>query len=154
MTIKIINANSIEKPSEELLHDFEAQIRIDLPDDYKKFLLEYNGGKHLPDFFWIEYQHDGSIVYQFYGLYSEIGPFSINTYTGKDLYGIPISMLPIGDDGTGNYICIGIYPDNLGEIFFLDHELHPVHDANSMVGITKLAGSFTDFLNNLEDSPD
>jgi hypothetical protein len=154
MTTKIINTNAIEKPSEDLLLNFETQVGVNLPEDYRKFLLNYNGGRPIPDFFWIEDQKDGSCVYEFYGLYSEIGPYSINYYYGNDLYGIPSSMIPIADDGTGNNICMGVYSDNLGEIFFLDHELHPFHDANSMIGISKIADSFTDFLRNLETSPD
>ncbi len=154
MNPKILDGNPFGKLSVKSLHDFEARIGVKLPKDYEEFLLENNGGKPVPDFFWIVPQKDGSRMNQFYGLHEEAKIFSLNTCTSEKRYGIPASMLPIGDDGLGNSICMGVLPDNKGNIFFLDHDEHPYDNPNSMVGITKLADSFTDFLNKFEESPE
>lgn len=154
MVIKILNANPYGMLSADFLSEFESEIGIVLPKDYRQFLLQNNGGKPVPDFFWIDRHKDGSRVCQFYGLHSESRVFSLRTCTRENRFGIPSSMLPIGDDGMGNYLCLGISADNLGWVFFLDHDLHPYDNPESMIGIRKLANSFTGFLNNLEKSPE
>jgi hypothetical protein len=117
-----------------------------LPADYRDFLLKFNGGRPSPSFFWIEENVDGSSVYQFYGLYEGSEASSIDTYSGDERYGLPSNILPIGDDGVGDFICIGISNENYGEIYFFDHETHPYNDPDSKEGITKLANSFDEFL--------
>jgi hypothetical protein len=83
--------------------------------------------------------HDGPIWY------------SIESSIGEDQCGIHKGLIPIGDDGTGNKICIGVNNNNMGEIFFLDHEIHPYDDPDSLEGIIKLANSFTEFLSNFRE---
>jgi hypothetical protein len=151
--VNIVNANIYGSLSYEMLNEFETKIHIQLPSDYRHFLLKHNGGKPIPSFFWITPYEDGSSVNRFYGLYNDPTSLSINTFIGKENYGIPESMLPIGDDGVGNYICIGISLENHGNIFFLDHELHPFHEPNSQEGITKLTDSFIEFLDSLKENP-
>ncbi|WP_144770303.1 SMI1/KNR4 family protein [Herbaspirillum sp. SJZ099] len=52
--------------------------------------------------------------------------------------GLPVNLLPFGEDDSGNFVCIGT-EDHL--VYFWDHEL----DSNKVV-----AKSFADFLNRLE----
>lgn len=154
MTVRISNANLYGALSEGKLSEFEKRFHIHLPNDYREFLFQYNGGQPVPSFFWIEPKQDGSTLHRFYGIYEGEIPSSIETYLrGKGHYGIPASMLPIGDDGTGNFICIGVSAANFGNIFFLDHEKHPFHDPDSIEGIIKLRNSFTEFLASLIESP-
>jgi hypothetical protein len=152
--VKIINAHPYGLVSSKTLEEFERRIHFSLPQDYRAFLLEYNGGQPVPSFFWIKPGKDGSAIYQFYGLHDGPKHLSIDTYAGQERYGIPSSMLPIGDDGLGNFICIGTSPVNQGNIYFLDHDLHPYQFPDSPEGITKLADSFTGFLVCLTESPD
>jgi len=107
----------------------------------------------LPAFFWIKKDLDGSSIHQFYGLYNEGNPNSIKTFSGKERYGIPSTILPIGDDGIGNYICLGISQKNIGIVYFLDHDQHPYNNPESMDGIFRIANSFTEFLNLLTEAP-
>ncbi len=94
-------------------------------------------------------------ISQSYGLYDARTPFSLDTYASdKELYGIPASPLPIGDDGTCNFICIELSPEHFGSIYFLDHDRHPCDDANSTVGITRLASTFSEFLLLLKEDPE
>ena len=153
MITKIINANPYGPLLQKKLGEFEKQAHITLPNDYRNFLLRYNGGQPTPSFFWIKLQEDGSSIHQFYGLHDDPVFLSLKTFAGKERYGIPESMLPIGDDGTGNYICIGISSTNFGKVFFLDHDKHPFHNPNSLDGIMELADSFTEFLLSLIESP-
>ncbi|MED9612199.1 SMI1/KNR4 family protein, partial [Escherichia marmotae] len=47
--ITIINAK--DPATSESISDFEGKIGSKLPDDYKNFLLKYNGGQPLPNSF-------------------------------------------------------------------------------------------------------
>jgi hypothetical protein len=145
-SVRIENQNPYGSLDKTKLHSFEASLGFRLPADYRKFLIEFNGGKPDPEFFWIIENQDGTGVQQFYGLHDGPEPFSIDTYAGENRYGIPYGLLVIGDDGVGNYMCIGINEDNFGKVFFLDHEVHPFHDLNSMEGVKKIADSFDEFL--------
>lgn len=153
MTVRIINSNPYGNLSKERLDEFEKIHAVTLPDDYKKFLLEYNGGKPLPSFFWIKPQEDGSNVFQIYGLHDGPKPYSIDKLFEEKL-GIPVSLMLIGDDGTDNFICMDISLERKGGIFFIDHETHPFDDANSYIGITKITNSFSDFLLSLSENPE
>ena len=154
MTTKIINPNLYGPLLQKKFGEFEKQAHITLPKDFRNFLLQYNGGQPIPSFFWIKPQEDGSSVHQFYGLHGGPAYLSLETFAGKERYGIPESMLPIGDDRTGNYICIGISSTNFGKVFFLDHDKHPFHNPNSLEGVTELADSFSEFLCSLEERPE
>ena len=140
--VEILDPNPFGPLSEKNLADFESQLNTSLPRDYKDFLLQYNGGHPDPSFFWIEPGKDGSEVLQFYGLHDGPAHLSIQTYAGVERYGIPTTMLPIGDDGVGNSICLDLSAAHFGEIYFLDHETHPYADPDSMEGMTKLAEFF------------
>jgi SMI1/KNR4 family protein SUKH-1 len=153
MTVKIVHPNPHGALSESQLIAFENRFGLQLPADYRSFLLDYNGGRPVPSFFWIKDKKDGTSVDRFYGVYDQVIPTSIETYIGADRPGIPLSMIPIGDDGTGNFICLGLGYGNFGDVFFLDHDLHPLGAPDSPKGITRLAASFTEFLSMLQPSP-
>ncbi|MBN2256593.1 MAG: SMI1/KNR4 family protein [Anaerolineaceae bacterium] len=154
MKIHILNPRPYGPLSRNRLNNFERSLNITLPNDYKDFLLKYNGGQPKPSCFWIKQNQDGSGILNFYGLHDGNKYLSISTYKGKEPYGIPDSMIPIGEDGIGNYICISISNDCYGVIYFLDHDIHPYNDHNSLKGITKIADNFTSFINSLIDIPD
>ncbi|MDD2694297.1 MAG: SMI1/KNR4 family protein [Anaerolineales bacterium] len=149
MTIEIENARPYGLISEERLQAFEKQIGISLPQDYREFLKQCNGGTPKPNNFWISEEKYESSVYQFYGLHSGPRWLSIDCYISKERYGVPNGLLPIGDDGVGNLICIGITAENFDDIFFIDHEIHPYNEPDSLNGIYKIAESFTEFLSRL-----
>ncbi len=154
MTVKINYPNPFGPLTKDQLHIFELNTHIRLPTEYRDFLLTYNGGKPEPSFFWITFGEDGSSVQQFYGLHDGPHNLSIDTYTGEEGYRLPKSVLPIADDGVGNFICLGISLSTFGKVFFMDHDSHPVNDPDSMRGITKIANSFSEFLFSLTNDPD
>jgi hypothetical protein len=152
--MQIQNPRPLGPLSESSLAEFEQAYGLQLPPEYRAFLLEFNGGVPSPSFFWIVEPTDGSSVNQFYGLHDGPQPLSIHTYAGIERYGIPSHMLPIGDDGVGNSICVVARGRMAGEIHFLDHEVHPYDDPESTMGITRLASSFGEFLASLRVSPE
>lgn len=151
--VKIKNANAHGPLSLTRLNEFERRTRTRLPEDYRQFLLEHNGGQPEPAFFWIQQPVDGSRVLRFYALFEGSLLPSLNAYAGPERYGIPASLLPIADDGLGNLICIGIEAPIYGAILFLDHDRFSPNDGDESRGITRLSDSFTAFLQSLMENP-
>ena len=152
MTIVVENANQYGAVSQTRLYAFEESLGTDLPSDYCAFLLKNNGGNPIPSGFWIVENQDGSEIYQFYGLHD--GPDWLQLDRRVDAEpGIPKSLLAIGDDGVGDYICIGLSTDRHGQVFFIDHEVHPFHESETFEGITKIADSFSQFIAGLRALP-
>lgn len=110
------NTDDIEKKVSE----FEKQLNVVLPEQYRKFLLRYNGGDAGDTNFKIKGEGSDDLR-NFYGIgdvecsFSEIDPDDL-----KDI--IKNGILPIAEDYYGNYISIGITEENNGVIFFCDHE--------------------------------
>ncbi len=144
------------RPIDEMsIHKFEKEIGHELPDDYKNFLLAHNGGE--PEFYIFSKNNElGKIVLNtFYGLnidddYDDL----LNVYHSlKDR--IPSQFIPIGDDPGGNQFLLGISSPYNGKIYFWDHntELENYDFTKNELpkNLYKLADSFDEFLNQLEE---
>ncbi|MHC1783574.1 MAG: SMI1/KNR4 family protein [Anaerolineaceae bacterium] len=141
MNLYIEKPNEFGQLSEVKLKTFERKNNIKFPKDYRNFLLKNNGGKPHPSFFWINTGEDGSGVNQFFGLHNGPEHLSISSYFPQNRFGFPLSLLPIGADGIGNYIGLGILSSNFGKVYFIDHDMHPFENRNSFLGII-IIGSF------------
>lgn len=112
---------------------FEKENNIEIPAQYRSFLIRYNGGDTPETEF--KCKKESSDVRAFYG----IGKVN---YSFDD---IPVlsdflkkKYLPIAKDSFGNYIVIGLSDDFSGKIFFCDHE--------KQMRSKLLADSFADFI--------
>lgn len=132
-----INAHSPMSADEVL--SIESLIGERLPEDFREFLQTYGAASfgELVDF----RLKEPTPIYKYPGLLAptpsyERAPFShfygsmtdkrslakrINDYKGR----IPESLMPIGDDGAGNQICIGIKGPERDRIYYWDHENDP-----------------------------
>ncbi len=141
---------------------FEKYIGHQLPTDYQQFLLKYNGGRPEPDAFLLDvgYGEEENIVLCFFPMRDlSVGNVVVGELEGlrtwplhcawdalysdlETLYQTELKnpLLPIGTDGSGNYICIVLSGSEAGTVVFLDHET-----AES----TKLANNFEAFLTSL-----
>jgi len=152
MRVKI---NAIGKPlSLEDLNKFESQVERMIPDSYKSFLLDYNGGFPEPDTFILDdkkFDRTEEIsVEWFLGIdtkeYDDLRSV-IRVYKDR----IPVSLFPIALSGGDSLVCIGIEGDNLGKVFFWDREeeveegMVPTFD-----NVYFLANNFEEFINSLK----
>lgn len=60
---------------------------------------------------------------------------------------IPPFFLPIGDDSSGNPICMNLSENEYGSVWFCDHELE--NKDTGFLASSKIADSFTGFLSAL-----
>lgn len=151
----IVEPNKLGKANEEDFVSFEKLIGIKLPKDFKDFILETNGGIPTPDCFSV---YDGEETWEtniyFFGLYKELYelyslPYNYNEYRGMILN----NLIPIGNDYSGNLICIDINKNNFGKIYFSHHDYFSYNDEKpTNFGTYFIANSFAEFFSSLKES--
>ncbi len=156
MTIDEFIAQVREKAPPAAVKDvksLEADIGHPLPDDYRDFLLNCNGGVCGGSLWFQGRGTDGKTVeagVHHVGGFREESYFSLRrrlkTYKGR----IPQSLLWIHDDPFGNAVCLGVAPPYRGRVYFWDHENEPDDDWDGSVetagNLTLLANSFTEYV--------
>jgi hypothetical protein len=130
------------------LASFETQFGISLPDAYKQFLLENNGGRPDPAYFDVpNWPGEGTLVGDFLGIRSQRAAnlsFWIEEL-GDEL--LP-DFIPIADDPGGNFLCLRLTEPDRGAIYYWDAS--PDHDLDETTGtMFKVAGSIDEFLKKL-----
>jgi hypothetical protein len=165
MTTKIRDANRYGPLSEERLARLESRLRARLPEDYRAFLLQYNGGRPAPCRFTfaMEGEEQESILEWFFAVhdqpYEEDEDWDPNAgedlppYFAQSLEEVRkdfrsemqrAKVLPIGRDPSANLICLGYAGKWAGKVYFFDHD---------MGMLVPLAGSFSEFLGGLSRLP-
>ncbi|MDA7026852.1 SMI1/KNR4 family protein [Bacillus sp. CLL-7-23] len=135
-----------EKVSLENIKTFEDDYNVTLPEEYKNFLLEYNGGDVNPNVFKISDEQGESALNTLYGLnisaeYDELSSV-FDSLEGE----LPQELLSIGDDSGGNQICIGISGNYFGKIYIW---MHDIEEGEYMDNVFFLANNFNEFLDSL-----
>lgn len=146
-----------ENLSEKILHAIEELWEIcELPQGYRKFLLECNAGTPEKGSFIFKDESDGSCVSKFFGF---IKGYNSNLLLKQKYAGdrVPQNMLPIADDVYGNLILLSIKGADRGKIYFWDHEM----EADAAQGevpdysnLTLISDSFDEFINSLHSVED
>jgi ankyrin repeat protein len=141
--MEIIDSNKFGAVSEESVKKFEFQIGALLPEEYRTFLLNHNGGEpKFSDFKLGEGDMTG--LHNIYGIFEQDHQSDIlnnyNVFKGR----VKKELLPIADDPFGNQICIGIKNKYIGKIYFWDHEFEGSFFKSK--AITLIANNFNDFL--------
>lgn len=134
------------------LEEIESRLAIELPGDYRAFLLAHNGGRPIPDAFQMEGRWE--MVDRFLGIHAGAHDNLLDyvkAYAGR----LPEELLPIAHDAFGNLICLAVRGPEHGGVYFWDHEWEagmgapPGHD-----NVTCIAESFEAFLSSLSPLPD
>ncbi len=135
---------------------FEARRGLTLPESYRAFLLEQNGGEPEPNGFEIDgFEGGGSLL----DYLADIAPYSsggldklYELFSGR----LPPGFIPIGLDPGGSMICLGLNAPREGKIYYWDHEA-----ALNVKGLNKrdmsnmywLADNIQKFLDKLTELP-
>ncbi|MYL59808.1 SMI1/KNR4 family protein [Virgibacillus halodenitrificans] len=138
--------HSHDNLSVQQIEDFEIENNVKLTELYKKFLLKWNGGKVLPNLFKISDEQGPSVLNVFYGIgdmYDNLTDFIDIMYDR-----LPFGFIPIGEDPSGNVICLGTEDPYYEKIYFWDHEQEP-DDPDDMCNMYFLANDIYEFLDNL-----
>lgn len=142
MKNRIQSSNEFGRLRQEKLEKFEKKLGTPLPEEYREYLLEHNGGSPTRIAIVLEGEKEPfTVVNQLFGIHE--GPQYNrldNTYEQLKQV-LPADLLAIGDDPGGNILGIRIEGKEKGSIFFWNHE-----NCKTL----KLAESFKSFLENLE----
>jgi hypothetical protein len=137
------------KLDERAISDLEKERGINLPESYKKFLMEFNGGRPVPSSFNFKDGTNGSTVDWFLGLHGDeyTGlPKVLKIYEKR----IPHNYFPIAIDPGDNLICISVQGPDRGSIHFWDHEMESRTDASYDYSNTiPIADNFDEFIESL-----
>jgi hypothetical protein len=129
--------------------EMEKKLAVSLPEDYKTFLKQYNGGRPDPKFFPI-FGFKNNTVGQVQDFFGIDDPFescrldwNFQTFFGR----IPDNLFPIACEDGGSLICLSISGSDKGAIYYWDYygETQPPSYDN----IYQIAGTFQGFLDNI-----
>lgn len=107
----------------ENINMFENKFKIKIPEEYRNFLIKYNGGKTPNTKF--KSSKISSDLLGFYGFGiadKELNFREIELTEAIDDY-LSDDMLPIGSNVFGDKITIGFKDSNKGKVFFLYHDI-------------------------------
>jgi len=139
-------SNEFGQLSELELADFEKANNVSLPNDYRNFLLHYNGGKPEPG----RVRNPGTTLTYLLGMHNGDHYASLYKHIESYRLRLPFSTLPIGTDPFGNLFIMSIHQEGLGHIYFWDHEREPkVQDGHYTDNCSFVAYSFSAFVNDL-----
>lgn len=129
----------------EVIADFEAQHGVSLPDDYKRFLLRWNGGRPSQTGFEIpHWPGEASAMHFFWGI-RENKSHDLNYWYVEFLDRLPKGFISIGSDQGGNMLCLGTSGAYAGEVWYWDSSDRFELENGTMFNV---ASGIEDFLNN------
>lgn len=134
---------------------FESKHDIVLPECYRQFLLQYNGGRPQPTDFPIRgfANNPFGAVHEMFGISLKNSVYDLDSVLTELEGTVPHGLVPIGCTEGDDFVCLDlrqrgepvVYWDRRpfwGNNIWKEEYLYPIAD------------SFGDFLEKLEDSPD
>lgn len=118
LKIKVSGNGSLDP---KLLSEFEDEFNVKLPEQYREFMIKYNGGYVDPNIFKFDDEGGSTVLNELYPLKSEE---DVDLYYINDLHEDYFSdgFITIGDDPGGSDICLGVKGDVRGKVYFFDRE--------------------------------
>lgn len=137
-----------KKLSKVELAAFEQTNNVQLPEDYKTFILSNNGGTPPDDksyIIWVDNDNDEVDLN-----IARFHPIKHGVYTIEDaLFSlvqkeiIPNCFLPFGSNGGDAEFCMSLREEDYGAIYYMTLDVEVLYPI-------KLAANFTEFIANLE----
>ncbi|KAB1158919.1 SMI1/KNR4 family protein [Tenacibaculum aiptasiae] len=119
---------------------FTESFNLNLPEEYKKHILKYNGGYPEDNYF------QGKGINYFHSIkYGEYGSLEDTLKRISDV--LPDNFFPFAYDEGGNQFCISLRKEDYGKIYFCPMDMGEVVPE-------LLVSSFEDFMSQLTDNED
>lgn len=134
---------------------FEIINNVKLTNNYKEFLLKWNGGTPEPTIFVISEEVGPSAMNYFYSIGDIENDNDLEECLDIYEFRLPTGFISIGDDAGGNAILLGVSEPHYDHIYFWDHENESDLDEPDMSNMHFLADNIWSFLDKLyEDESD
>lgn len=135
----------------QVIDEFERYLGMPLPADYRRFLLEHNGGKPTPNVFLISAEKRSEDIVDFFlGLKAARISFSLEEYASRRKDHLPSNLISIARDPGHNAICLSLEGVDVGKVYFWDADFGVV-GAPDYSNLYLLADSFDEFLSKLHE---
>jgi cell wall assembly regulator SMI1 len=149
--------DSSQQLTERQIDEAERGLGRSIPPDYRKFLLQYNGGRPVPSDFVMAGPRKGSTqigtVRYFLGIGTPEETENLDYVLGVFSDRMPPRIFPIARDPGGNFICISNEGADTGTVYFWDHERESEEgEAPGEQNLFIIANSFDEFLEKLTKS--
>src|SRR5690625_3356963 len=149
----VMMLNAHKDLSKQDMEDFETKNNIELTANYKKFLLKWNGGTPEPAIFMVSEWGGETVMHYFHSIGDTY--YDIEDFMDILDLRLPEGFIPIGNDGGGNAILLGISEPHYDRIYFWDHENEPDLEEPDLSNMYFLADNIWMFLDKLyEDESD
>jgi len=130
---------------------FESRFGLQFPDEYRRFLIAYNGSIPTPKRFETEDGKVDSMVVRFFSMYDPEDDALEDEYTDITLDGeISSNLLPIAIDPLEDRIVISLSGDNTGAVSDWNWGEEPDPSTCSYRYMRRIASSFDAFLAKLK----
>ncbi|MCU0540569.1 MAG: SMI1/KNR4 family protein [Oscillatoriaceae cyanobacterium Prado104] len=138
------------------IREIERRLGMQLPQCYIDFLLNYNVG--FPEksgfLYCSEKANQLGAVNRFLGIhngkYNNLNDY-LMLYKEREKR-IPSNLIPIATDPGGNLICLSIDGNDLGNVYFWDHDLEAEDESEvNYSNVYFIANSLEEFLHNLRN---
>ena len=137
------------KISDADISELEERIDWRLPEEYRDFLLEFNGGRPEPDIADIKGLPGGcSDVQFFFGIYPSEEAYSIDWNLETLVERLDDGVLPIACDSGGSVYCLSLHAEDYGVVSYCDLQ-SVVADYETAPTFYPVAPNFDAFLNGL-----
>ncbi|SHM57953.1 SMI1/KNR4 family protein [Gracilibacillus kekensis] len=145
-----MNINAFGKATNESIKELEEYLGFLLPEDYKKFLNEFNGGtpKNRYSKFFVKELNQEVPLDVLYGIGVKSTFNLIECYEEFEEDMLPNSLI-IGDDPGSGLIVLITDAENDG-IYYWDHAFY-FPQSNEEENTYKIADSFMEFINDLRN---
>ncbi|WP_339527211.1 SMI1/KNR4 family protein [Pseudomonas sp. EA_35y_Pfl2_R111] len=143
--------------NEDVIKRFEEALGSKLPEDYRGFMLDHNGGdpeeRCVFKLKGVDGPYSESLVRYLFAFSAETDEsieYNYEVYTlAKRL---PENILPIGEDPGGNLICLSFQGEDAGKVYFWDHEQEGLTESSSTYSnLQIIADNFYEFIDGLEE---
>ncbi|MCX7570162.1 SMI1/KNR4 family protein [Tumebacillus sp. DT12] len=129
----------------------EQRLKVVFPTDFREFLLKHNGGRPTPnkfDFIDTNGESSNSQIDFFFAIFEgHIDNLEIEYRARVEEDRLLPHFVPIANDPFGNLICLSVRSEDLGKVYFWDHEIEP--ETAGYENMSLIADSFTEFLGKL-----
>jgi hypothetical protein len=150
-TPTLTKLNDVQTLTEDALQTVEKTYGFQLPGDYRKFLLENNGGFPSPNC--VTFTDAGRKTASDVFCYFTIGDnrpwasmeWHLETFSAR----LPKNTFPIARDSCGNLWLLNVGGENHGSVFFWDHGSYDTFDETDIGSWPRVAASFQEFRDNL-----
>jgi hypothetical protein len=138
---------------------FEAKLGAALPEDYRAFLLEVNGGRTLSSHVVFDIRNDQTILNTLHSLGDPDEQRDLETRWRNSRQRLPTNVLRVGADDGGGTLVVVISGPRRGQVWFLDgvdpqpDDDSPPVDWFDRRDVSKVAASFSKFIGSLKPLP-